>query len=82
MDVGKQGDGPDPIAQGATLVTVKPGQDLAGFDWCFGCTAVTITSVTPGPGSLKVAFTTPGLVPTVGASSVSATARSTRGATP
>ena len=78
VDVGKQGDGPDPIAQGATLVAVKPGHDLTGYNWCFGCTAVTITSITPGPGTLKVAFTTPGLVPTVGASSVSASSRTSR----
>ena len=70
---GQQG-GPDPIAQGATLVTVKPGHDLAGYDWCFGCTAITITSITPANGSLTVAFATPGLLSTVGASSLSARA--------
>jgi protocatechuate 3,4-dioxygenase beta subunit len=51
---------PDPIEQGATLVAVKPGDALKGFDWCFGCTAITITSVTPGApggGTLTVAFT-------------------------
>ena len=50
--------GPDPMAQGANLVTVQPGQHLTGYDWCFGCTAITITSITPGDGSLTVAFTT------------------------
>jgi Carboxypeptidase regulatory-like domain len=30
--------GPDPIAQGATLITVTPGGALSGFDQCFGCT--------------------------------------------
>lgn len=54
---------PDPIRDGATLVAVRPGQDLTGFDWCFGCTAIEITSVTPTDGSLTVAFTTPGLLP-------------------
>jgi protocatechuate 3,4-dioxygenase beta subunit len=48
---------PDPIEQGATLVTVKPDQELTGFDWCFGCTSITITKVTPGNGTLTVAFT-------------------------
>lgn len=33
----KAGDGPDPIAQGADLVTVKPGHDLPHHDVCFGC---------------------------------------------
>jgi hypothetical protein len=51
--------GPDPIAQGANLVTVTPGTDLVGYDGCFGCQAITITSITPGPNSLTVAFTTP-----------------------
>jgi protocatechuate 3,4-dioxygenase beta subunit len=54
--------GPDPIAQGANLVTVTPGQDLSGYDRCFGCTAISIWSITPGTGSLTVAFRTPGLV--------------------
>jgi Carboxypeptidase regulatory-like domain len=55
--------GPDPIAQHATLITVQPGQDLTGYNWCFGCTAIQITSVTPVAGGLTVAFTTPGLLP-------------------
>jgi hypothetical protein len=50
--------GPDPIEQGADLVTVAPGQHAAGYDWCFGCGAITITSITPGSGSLTIAFTT------------------------
>ena len=53
--------GPDPIAQGANLVTVTSGADLSGYDGCFGCTSITITSVTPGPNSITVAFTTPDL---------------------
>ena len=53
--------GPDPIAQGAHLVTVTPGQALTGYDWCFGCTAISIATITPETGSLTVAFTTPGL---------------------
>jgi hypothetical protein len=39
-------------------MALRPGQDLTGVDWCFGCTAITITSITPGNGSLTVAFTT------------------------
>ncbi len=54
--------GPDPIAQGASLVTITPGQHLTGYDWCFGCTALVITNLTPGTGSLTLAFDTPGLV--------------------
>jgi hypothetical protein len=54
---------PDPIAQGATFVTVKPGAHLTGYDVCFGCTAITITGITPGDGSLTVAFETSGLLP-------------------
>ena len=54
--------GPDPIAQGANLVTVTPGQTLTGYDWCFGCTAISIATITPGTGSLTTTFTTPGLV--------------------
>lgn len=52
----------DPIAQGANLVTVTPGQNLTGYNHCFGCTAISISSITPRTGSLTVAFTTPGLV--------------------
>ncbi len=60
LDIEDSGDGGvDPIAQGANLVTLTPGTDLVGYDGCFGCTAITITSVTPGPNSLTVAFTTP-----------------------
>ena len=51
--------GPDPIAQGANLVTVTPGANLTGYDVCFGCGSITITSITPGPNSLTVAFTIP-----------------------
>ena len=54
--------GPDPIAQGATLVTLAPGQNLTGYDRCFGCTALVISDITPGIGSLTVAVTAPGLV--------------------
>lgn len=59
---GDQG-GPDPFAQGAKLVAVTPGAHLTGYDHCFGCVSVTITSVTPGVGSLTIAFTAtePGL---------------------
>ena len=54
--------GPDPIAQGANLVTIAPGQQLTGYDWCFGCTAIMISSVAPGTDSLTLTFDTPGLV--------------------
>ena len=54
--------GPDPIAQGAHLVTVTPGHHLTGYDRCFGCAAISMTSITPGTESLTVAFTTPGIV--------------------
>jgi hypothetical protein len=56
------GGGPDPIAQGATLVTVAPAAQLVDHDWCFGCAAIAISGVTPGSASLTVEFTTPGLV--------------------
>lgn len=52
---------PDPIAQRATLVTMTPGQRLTGYDHCFGCSAIAITKITPGTGSLTVSFTTPGM---------------------
>jgi hypothetical protein len=60
--------GPDPIAQGANLVTIAPGAQLIGYDHCFGCTAVHIDSLETGPGSVTASFTTPGLVsdPVVG----------------
>ncbi len=59
LDIEGGDGGPDPIAQGANLVTVTPGTDLVGYDGCFGCQSITITSITPGPNSLTVAFTTP-----------------------
>lgn len=49
--------GPDPIAQGATLVAIGPGQQLTGFDQCFGCvppappTTTTTPSTTAPPPS-------------------------------
>ena len=49
--------GPDPLEQGADLVTVAPGQRATGYDWCFGCGAIRIVSITPGHGSLTIAFT-------------------------
>ncbi len=54
--------GPDPIAQGATLVSAAPGDHLTGYNRCFGCSAITISHITPGRASLTVAFTTPGFV--------------------
>ncbi len=54
---------PDPIDQGATLIAVKPGEHLKGYDMCFGCNAITITKITPGDGSLTVEFETSGLLP-------------------
>ncbi len=59
---GGQG-GPDPIAQGANLVSIAPGQQLTGYDWCFGCTAIVISNITPGTDSLNLTFDTPGLAP-------------------
>ncbi len=58
LDAGPDG-GPDPIAQGALLVTVAPGANLTGFDHCFGCLPpITITSVTTDGDSITVAFST------------------------
>ncbi|MGZ4737041.1 MAG: carboxypeptidase regulatory-like domain-containing protein [Acidimicrobiia bacterium] len=54
--------GPDPIAEGADLVSIQPGQDLTGYDWCFGCTAISIAAITPSNGSVTFGFTTPGLL--------------------
>ena len=58
--------GPDPIAQGANLVTALPGETLTGYDACFGCTAISIATIAPGDGSLTLDFTTPGLVTNTG----------------
>ena len=45
--------GPDPIAQHATLLAIGAGQELTGYDQCFGCQAVppspTPTPTTPTP---------------------------------
>ena len=58
LDVSPDG-GPDPIAQGALLVTVAPGANLSGFDHCFGCLPpITITSITTTNDSITVAFST------------------------
>jgi hypothetical protein len=38
--------GPDPIAQGATLISVPPAGELAGFEQCFGCAAPPTTTTT------------------------------------
>lgn len=38
--------GPDPIAQGATLVAIPDGGRLTGFDQCFGCAPPTTTTTT------------------------------------
>ncbi len=65
--------GPDPIAQGANLVTVTPGATLTGYNTCFGCGSIAITSITPGPNSLTVAFSTPDFTG-LGASGVSSAA--------
>lgn len=60
----KDSSGPDPIAQGANLVTVTPGQDLTGYDRCFGCDAISISNITAGSDSITIAFETPGLLTT------------------
>ena len=61
LDISLDG-GPDPIAQGATLVTIAPGAQLTGFDQCFGCTppatTITITNITTENDSITVAFAT------------------------
>jgi protocatechuate 3,4-dioxygenase beta subunit len=62
LDVSLDG-GPDPIAQGANLVTIAPGAQLTGFDQCFGCTppppaTITITNITTENDSITVAFAT------------------------
>lgn len=59
---GQTDGGPDPIAQGANLVTITPGAQLTGYDHCFGCTAVHIDHLQAGPGTVTASFTTPGLV--------------------
>ena len=53
--------GPDPIAQGASLVTLTPGEQLVDHDFCFGCTAIVISEVTIGSESVTISYTTPGL---------------------
>jgi hypothetical protein len=54
--------GPDPIAQGATMVAIAPGDEVTDHDWCFGCNAVDITSATAGTTEITVDFTAPGLI--------------------
>jgi hypothetical protein len=77
VKLGNQGGGgPDPIAQGANLVTVTPGANLTGYDTCFGCGAITITSITPGPNSLTVAFVPPDLADPGDGGTLSAASRS------
>ena len=56
--------GPDPIAQGATLVAIPPGAALTGFDVCLDCTpppAPTTTTTTAPPDT-----TVPASPPAVG----------------
>ena len=60
--------GPDPIAQGAQLVTVTPGADLGAHDFCFGCDAVDIDAMVGGDGSIAVEFTVHDLVEPAGPS--------------
>src|SRR4051794_6289786 len=43
--------GPDPIAQHATLVTIAAGQDLGGFDQCFGCKPTATPTTAPPTGA-------------------------------
>lgn len=62
FDQGDDG-GPDPIAQGANLVTVEAGASLTDHDFCFGCGAVDLVDVVSGGTSVTLTFTTPGLVP-------------------
>ena len=62
LTAGQSDGGPDPIAQGAKLVTIPPGVHLTGYDHCFGCTAVRIEHLESGPGYLTASFTTPGVI--------------------
>ena len=64
---GTGGGGPDPIAQGATLVTVDPGADLTGYDHCFGCGTIPVVAATPAADRVTVAFDVPDLSPGVSA---------------
>ncbi len=57
---------PDPIAQGAELVTLAPGADRM-IDGCFGCNAIAPTDRSQEGTSLTVGFETPGLVTTASA---------------
>ena len=61
----------DPLRQGATLVAVHPGEHLTGYDRCFGCVTITISSITPGVNSLTIAFDVTQPVLAAGATSVS-----------
>ena len=56
------GEGPDPIAQGATLTTVAPGQTVVR-DVCFGCDAVAVGSVSTGSGSVTLTFDADAILP-------------------
>ncbi len=53
--------GPDPLAQGADMVTLTPGSQVGDHDWCFGCGAITITGTDTGARSITLSFQTPGL---------------------
>jgi hypothetical protein len=53
--------GPDPLAQGADMVTLTPGSQVGDHDWCFGCGAITITGTSTGARSITLSFQTPGL---------------------
>ena len=54
--------GPDPIAQGATLITVGPGGTVTA-DVCFGCDAVVVGPVSIGPGSVTLTFDADAILP-------------------
>jgi len=63
LDANSNNGGPDPIAQGANLVTLQSAQDRTGYDWCFGCAAASTParlafSTEPGGGTEGKALAT------------------------
>lgn len=54
--------GPDPITQGATLITIAPKESFTA-DVCFGCGSVTVKPPEIGKDFILVDFDTTGLAP-------------------
>jgi len=64
LSLGGTGEGgPDPIAQHATLVAIGAGQQLTGFDQCFGCGSAP-PEPSPAPPTTPPAAPTPPAPPT------------------